>query len=143
MAAIVGSGVGMGAAGAVRGPVRVRGGSGFRVPEGADMRAEGAESGGEAGAVAGVAMPSLLAMQEAESGAVQDREARRHGEAVLESLTELQRALLTGASGGELARLAGLARAMPAATDPRLAAVQRALLVRVAVEQARLAADRR
>ena len=82
-------------------------------------------------------MPSLLAMQEAETGAVQDREARRHGDSMLEALAALQRSLLGGAEAGGLETMASLARAVPAAADPRLAGVQRALLVRVAVELAR------
>lgn len=127
----MGSIVGLGPVSPVRKPVRPGGGSGFQVPEGEEARVEAPA------AVTGVSMPSLLAMQEAESGAVQDRQARQNGEALLGALASLQRALLAGDDSGELGRLAGLAQAMPPAADHRLAAVQRALLVRVAVERAR------
>ena len=128
--------MGLGPAGPARTPSRVRSGTAFQVPKSEDVQAE------PLAALTGVSMPSLLAMQEAESGAVQDREARQHGEALLEALTALQRASLASVDSaahgsGELNRLAGLVRSMPRATDPRLATVQRALLVRVAVEQAR------
>ena len=83
------------------------------------------------------AMPSLLAMQEAGVETVADRRARRHGGQVLESLAALQRAVLAGAGAAELEALAEVARAAPVADDARLAGVQRALLVRVAVEVAR------
>ena len=90
-------------------------------------------------------LPSLLALQEvrqaamAELGpdAVRDREAREHGEAMLDALAQLQQALLGGAAPGVIARLGQLVRRTPAPADPGLAAVQRTLLVRVAVELAR------
>ena len=129
---------GLGSVAGARTPAKGRAASGFRVAQDqSGGRAEGPVAAG------GVFMPSLLAMQEAESGAVWDREARRHGETILEALAALQRALLGGGSRAELAELAGLARNMPKAADPRLAGVQRALLVRVAVELARRRAAER
>ena len=108
----------------------MRGGgvSGFRVAE--------ASSGAAAG-VGAVGLPGLLAAQEAGQEAGWDREARRHGEAVLEGLAEVQLDLLRGGGAGALEALAALVRRGPVAADPRLAAVQRALLVRAAVELAR------
>jgi hypothetical protein len=84
----------------------------------------------------GVSMVSLLAMQEAESEAQQDREARQHGEAMMEELSELQRALL-GTEGPDLTRLAELAARPITACDPMLAGVLRAIRVRAGVELAR------
>ncbi len=123
--------IGLGALGGVRSARTVRGTTGFHVTETAAGRADAPA------AAASVSMPSLLAMQEAETGQVQDREARRHGEATLAALAALQRALLAGAGAAALGPLAAAMRAAPPASDPGLAAVQRALLVRVAVELAR------
>ncbi len=90
------------------------------------------------GAALAVAMPSLLGLQEAQQDAVSDREARRHADEMLDLLKELQRSLLGAAiDPAKLGRMAQLARHAPPPADPRLLAVQRALLVRVAVEQAR------
>ena len=114
----------------VRAGVRRPGVAGFRV-------AEEAEAAGEAARVVSVSLPSLLALQEAGEDAVRDREARRHGDSLLDALRELQRAMLGGASAGPLERLQSLTAAMPGAADPRLADVQRALMVRTAVELAR------
>lgn len=87
--------------------------------------------------VSGVAIASLLAMQEAEGDAHQDREARQHGEALMDALGALQRALL-GADGPDLAQLARLAERKATAADPGLAWVLQAVRVRAAVELARL-----
>jgi hypothetical protein len=108
-----------------------RGGFGrFQVGE-APMEAEAAPA-----AAAPVALTSLLAMQEAESSALQDRDARRHGAAVIDELAELQRALLGGA-GPDLGRLTGLAERPVAATDPGLASVLRSIQLRAGIELAR------
>jgi hypothetical protein len=102
----------------------------FRVSQ---ERAEAAEA---ATGTAAVAMPSLLAMQEAESAALQDRDAKRHGTAVLDKLTGLQRSLL-GPDGPDLDRLAQLASQPAQAADPRLAGVLRAIQLRARIELAR------
>lgn len=122
---------GLGATNAARGPVRSRLGPAFRMPDASSGEAEAAASSGAASAVE---MPSLLAMQEAYGEPVQDREARRHGKAMLDALARLQRALLGGEGPDALQSLANLVRATPEPSDPRLAAVQRAVLVRAAVE---------
>lgn len=80
----------------------------------------------------------LLALQADEAGAAQDRAARHHGRGVLAALAGLQRALLEGSGGaGSLAALAGLVANMPQAADPRLRAVQNAIVLRARVELAR------
>ncbi len=112
----------------VRSRSRASGTFGFYLPESTAEAASGA---------APVTMPGLLALQEAGQDAGRDRDARRHGEAMLTSLADLQRALLGGADRGALQSLADLARRAPPAADPRLAGVQRALLLRVEVELAR------
>jgi hypothetical protein len=84
------------------------------------------------------ALGGMLALQEAGAETVRDRAARRHGLALLAALNALQRALLGGADGADsLARLAELAEAVPAATDPRLAGVLQAIALRARVELAR------
>ena len=100
------------------------------------VRVDRGEPAERAVASSGVSMVSLLSMQEAESDAQQDREARQQGEAMLDELGELQRALL-GDGGPDLARLARLASRPVAASDPRLAGVLRAIRLRAGVELAR------
>lgn len=102
--------------------------SGFAVP---------GDAGPAIRAAATVTAPSLLAIQEAGQDAERDEAAREHGDAVLHGLAALQRSLLDGGDAATLNRLAALVRRTPAPADPRLLAVQRALLVRVAVELAR------
>ncbi len=97
------------------------------------------EKAGKSDAAVGthaVAMTSLLALQEAESGSQRDREAQRHGEAMLDELGGLQRALLGDGEAGtkELARLAGQTLT---AADPGLAGVVRAIQLRAGIELAR------
>ena len=113
-------------------PRPARGGAGgFRV-------ADGPAAAGAPSAAAPAGLSGLLAMQEAEAGFVRDREARRHGDAVMAELAALQRELLGGeGGGGALTRLATLARHAPGAADPRLGAILRAVLVRAQVELAR------
>ena len=65
-------------------------GAAFKVPTG---RPEAATA---TGAAAEVSLGGMLALQEAESGAVRDREARRRGQELLAALVRLQRALLDG-----------------------------------------------
>jgi hypothetical protein len=111
----------------------LRAGGGFQLPE---ARPEGAEGAEGAGAAASVAMPSLLLMQEAGSAALQDRDAKRHGTAVLDELQLLQRSLL-GGEGPALDRLAQLARRPVPAADPKLAGVLRAIQLRAGIELSR------
>jgi hypothetical protein len=115
-------------------------GAAFRLP----AEPAGA-SGTAAAALPARGLDALLALQEtaASTGdpATRDREARRHGRDLLEELAALQRALLSGAAGDAgdpaLGRLGALLQSMPAATDPGLAAVLRAVSLRARLELAR------
>jgi hypothetical protein len=115
------------------GPVR-QVGAGFAVDMGLDRAAR------TLAATPAAALDAMLALQEAEVEAARDRNARRHGKALLEALAELQRALLGGGGGEEgpaLQRLAALAAAPADAANPALAGVLRALSLRAQVELAR------
>jgi hypothetical protein len=90
------------------------------------------------GATPATGLASMLTLQELGGETAEDRDARRHGQDMLEALAALQRALLLG--GDEdvaLQQLAELAAAVPRATDRRLAAMVSAIIVRVRVELAR------
>ncbi len=118
---------------AAPGAVPVRRGTmerGFRVKGEATVQTDAAIGTGA------VAMTSLLALQEVESGVQEDREARRHGEAMLDELSELHHALL-GAEGPDLGRLARLVEHPVTAADPGLAGVLRAVRLRAGIELAR------
>ena len=108
-------------------------GAGFSVPSG---RAEGATA---TTAAAEVSLGGMLALQEqAESGLVRDRAARRHGLAVLEELARLQRALLGGRIDPTALRgLAALAETVPEAADPELRQAVADVVLRARVELAR------
>ena len=70
----------------------------------------------------------------------QDREARRHGRALLQALAGLQRAALAGEDGqaqAALATLANTVRDPHEADDPVLRLILREIAVRAAVELAR------
>ena len=119
------------------GPRQGRAGAGFSVP----AASRGATTARAAEAPA-VMLSGLLALQDEDAGDVQDREARRHGLDLLAELAALQRALLAdgadpGTSTEQLRRLARLAASLPAATDPRLAEVLNAIVLRALVELAR------
>ena len=103
------------------------------------VRTEGGAAGASVRASVGIgALDGLLALQETMDAEVSDREARRHGQAMLAALAALQRALL--ADGGQaeaLAHLAGLAAATPLAADPVLRATVGAIALRAQVELAK------
>ena len=125
-------------------PTRPRAGSGdFRLTN-ASLETETPAAPASASAVSGIALGGLLAMQEGAPGSVRDREARRHGRLMLDALRDLQRAFLAAesphaAAPSPAARLAELAAQPPAADDPALAGILRAIAVRTAVELARRA----
>lgn len=100
------------------------------------VRAERAAQADAALATPGVAVASLLALQESESGLQQDREARQHGDAVIDELTDFQRALL-GGQEPDLDRLAVLVARPVTVSDPALAGVLRAVRLRAGIELAR------
>lgn len=94
---------------------------------------------------------ALLGLQEQVAGglqaaAVRDREARRHGQALLSALADLQLILVGSqnvpgmgiATFSRLAdRLAALTNAVPVAADPGLGAIVMAIALRARVELAR------
>lgn len=127
--------LGQPASAALRSRRAATGPGGFRVPGGTDAQASSATAG-----PAPVGLHGLLAMQEAETDAAQDRAARRHAGAMLDDLSSVQRALLGNDAEGTasaLGRLADAARRSPAAADPRLGAVVRAIAMRAEIESAR------
>ena len=87
-------------------------------------------------ASASVSAASLLSLQESQSGLQQDREARQHGEAVIDELGELQRALL-GDGEPDLDRLTALVARPITASSPALAGVLRAVRLRAGIELAK------
>ena len=135
MTVIAGLG-GLGAAGRAR-----RAGTtaaGFSVPD--EARAGEAAEAGRAAPAEAVGLAGMLALQE-DGGAVRDRRARRHGQAMLAELASLQRDLLAdGPAPERLARLGELADAMPEAEDARLRGALAEVSLRVRVELARGAA---
>jgi hypothetical protein len=107
-------------------------GVGFSVPSRPPEAAAGAS------APADVVLGGMLALQEAESGTVRDREARRRGEEILAALSRLQRALLDGRRDiAALTQLADLAREVPAAADPALRQAVADVVLRARVELSR------
>ena len=84
------------------------------------------------------ALEGLLQFQEVEDAPARDRQARRHGQALLRELAELQRLLLgDGPLDESLGRLAALVETCPEAADPALAGVVAAVALRAQVELAR------
>ena len=121
----------------------VRGAPGFRLPEDAGAAAL-------AGVETTVALDGLLAVQEQSAatgtpGEVADREARRHGAAVLCELAVLQRDLLRpnadDGAGHEattaLQRLATLQAEAPDAHDPAIRGLLAAVTLRARIELTR------
>ena len=119
-----------------RGPARAAGrAGGFMVPSGRGESAAGPAAAAEA---TEVTLGGMLALQEAESGSVRDREARRRGQEMLAELLRLQRALLAGPPDlAALRRLAALATAIPEAADPALRQAVAEVTLRARVELAR------
>lgn len=84
----------------------------------------------------------MLALQELADASgpdpmVRDRQARRHGRAMLDALRDMQLAMLAGDCADAAARLAALAGQGVDAADPALQAILSALAVRAQVELAR------
>ena len=100
------------------------------------VQAEQAGRSDETVATTGVVATSLLALQEDQSGLQHDREARQHGAAVVDELTALQCALLSGQEH-DLNQLSQLARRPVTAADPVLAGLLRAVRLRASIELAR------
>jgi hypothetical protein len=83
-----------------------------------------------------VALSGMLALQETETETVQDKNARRHGIDLLDTLSRLQKALLSPQEDTEtdIERLAELANAMPQAAHPGLAAALADIRLRAKIE---------
>lgn len=112
----------------------VAGRAGFAVPPDAGRDAHMAA----VGMPTPVGLDAMLALQETEVEAEQDRIARRYGQAVLATLEALQRVLLAGGDvANVLARLHTLADGAPRAADPALGAILDSIRLRAWVELAR------
>ena len=111
--------------------------SGFRVEdEGGTGEPEAA---GPLGGVSSVSLGVMLAAEALDREPPRDQAARRQGHAVLSGLTALQRALLDGGDqAAVLERLTSLVADMPVASEPRLAALLSAIVLRARVELAML-----
>ena len=80
----------------------------------------------------------MLLLQETDAAPARDRQARRHGRAMLDALARLQHALLGGGDDpAALDQLAALLEHCPEASDPELRATVAAVALRVHVELAR------
>ena len=107
-------------------------GAGFHVPS----PAEGAAA--PAPPSSATPLDAVLALQEQEAEARRNRQARRHGQALIEALAALQHGLLDGSdSPALLDRLVVLAQTCPDAADPALNAILGAVALRAQVELAR------
>jgi hypothetical protein len=86
--------------------------------------------------VQGVALSGMLALQETETETVQDKTARRHGIALLETLSQLQKTLLSpqGNAETEIETLALLVNELPQAANPGLAAALADVRLRAKIE---------
>ncbi len=108
-------------------------GAGFALPAGAE-----AVAAKPAAAAAG--LDTLLALQEWDGGAARDRQARKHGRAMLAALARLQLGLLgDDPDGAALAELAALAEHCPEAADPALRDALADVGLRARIEVARRA----
>ncbi len=86
----------------------------------------------------------MLSLQEFGGETVQDRTARRRAQDLLAGLAVLHRMLLGDPGDTEtLRRLADLAEAVPAASDPGLAAIVASIVLRARVELARRQTEHR
>ena len=123
------------------GPIRNRAqagrgpGGGFRL---LSDPARSATLEGCAAAASAAALGCMIAIQEGEPETVEDRQARRKGQELLQMLTDLQRAMLAGLEAGDsLQLLSSAITDLPRATDPRLAGIVQAIVLRTRVELAR------
>ena len=121
--------------------------SGFSVPADATIAGHaGTSTAHQASAV--IDAGAMLALQEhggqeAESAArLADREARRHGQDLLEALASLQKELLAGGDAAlNLSRLSALVDMTSAAHDPALAHVLASIRLRAKLEILRLSRE--
>ncbi len=96
-------------------------------------------SAGIAPATPLAALDGVLAVQEVDDAAGEQRRAVRRGHNLLDELRELQLGMVDGwVSEGTLQRLAGLVDGLRPAADPQLAEVLDAIELRAAVELSKL-----
>ena len=113
-------------------------GGGFAVGFSAASTAGPGSGTASVASVAGMLLLQEVADGPARNGQARDRQARRHGRALLEGLSDLQRALLgDGEDTAALDRLATLVAHCPEAADPALRATLAAVALRAKVELAR------
>ena len=115
--------------------------SGFMVPPQAGGPAPaGVGAAGSIVQAAPVGAALMLALQEDATAGTADREARQHARELLAALAELQRALLSGGSGGDaLQRLSLLTDLASQAADPGLRQVVASIRLRARLELGRAA----
>ena len=105
----------------------------FRLPTGAAA----SHAAGQTAAATPASLGSLLGLQEFAAGE-QERQALRHGHALLAKLSRLQQAILSGqGDSAALAELAGLAATPLETPDPRLRALIGSVLLRAKIELAK------
>jgi hypothetical protein len=115
-----------------------RGGSRSAAFAMASSQVDSSSAASSAVAASPVALDAMLALQEAGSQTVQDRQARRHGFAILQALAALQRELLDGDNdAAAIEQLSVLATSCPVATSASLASTIQAVVLRARVELAR------
>lgn len=114
--------------------------AGFNVPAEAAVDVAPGSSSPSVVRAGAVDVSLMLALQEHATAETGDREARQHGKQMLDALAELQCALLSGHGAGALDRLSEMSEKVPAATDPALIRVLRAIRLRARVEVARIEA---
>ena len=126
-------GIGIGGAIAGRSAKAGAAGSGFSIADNGPAEPAAAP---KTQAAQSVALSGMLALQEVATGTARDKAARRHGFALLEALTQLQKELLTGLGDGEagITALTRLTTETPEAEDPGLAAVLDAVRLRAKIE---------
>jgi len=105
----------------------------FRVPN----NATAPHAADQTAAATPASLGSLLGLQEFAAGE-QERQALRHGHALLAKLSRLQQAILSGqGDSAALAELAGLAATPLETGDPRLRALIGSVLLRAKIELAK------
>ncbi len=119
--------------------------TGFRIPSAQEMPHPGATDAARTAPAVSTTRAMLAHQEQTGSDAgygsdLTDREARRHGQEILDALAALQRALLRSGDPAEgLARLRVLAEMAPVAHDPTLARVLSSIRLRAQLEVLRRA----
>jgi hypothetical protein len=111
---------------------------GFKTPEGKFSVSDGATplaNKARLSTTAGIDLDSMLALQAVDEASEHDRTARKRGTAMIAALTKLQRITLADQDPSQaLSALNDLTADSPAADDPGLQAILRAIKLRARVE---------